>query len=166
MGPPALLQRLNARASDLISNPPKLIYVFLLIVFLELEESVQKAPTIRLLENAICSQHYQHEPNIGDIKESMCKTAPIQSKLAHIRGALSLFDAVPVILLGSFYGSLADRKGRRVPFAMAVFGRMWNRLPIEAVWASSVFRLIGGGPNLAIALCLTMASDLSTDDTR
>lgn len=100
-----------------------------------------------------------------------------------------------VILTGSFYGSLADRKGRRGPFALAVFGiicqmaciyfvcaashahsrllglilrvgNMWHRLPIEAVWASSVFRFIGGGPNLAIALCLTMASDLSTDDTR
>jgi hypothetical protein len=95
MGLPAFIQRLNARARDLISNPPKLIYVFFLIVFLELEESVQKAPTIRLLENAICSQYYHHEPNIGDIKESMCKTPPIQSRLAHVRGALSLFDAVP-----------------------------------------------------------------------
>jgi hypothetical protein len=45
-------------------------------------------------------------------------------------------------------------------------GQKWEQLPIEAVWVSSVFRLIGGGPNLAIALCLTMASDLSTDDTR
>ncbi|KAH6860351.1 major facilitator superfamily domain-containing protein [Alternaria alternata] len=170
--------RPNVCTSGLIPRPPKLIYVFLLIVFLELEESMQKAPTIRLLENAICSQYYYYEPNIGEIKESMCKTSLIQSRLAHIRGALSLFDAVPVILLGSFYGSLADRKGRRGPFALAVFGiicqmaciyvvcQKWEQLPIEAVWVSSVFRLIGGGPNMAIALCLTMASDLSTDDTR
>lgn len=95
MGASALFQRFSARGRGLISHPPKLFYVFLLIVFLELEESVQKAPTIRLLENAICSQHYQHEPGTGNIKESMCKTPPIQSRLAHIRGALSLFDAVP-----------------------------------------------------------------------
>lgn len=87
--------RPNVCTSGLIPRPPKLIYVFLLIVFLELEESMQKAPTIRLLENAICSQYYYYEPNIGEIKESMCKTSLIQSRLAHIRGALSLFDAVP-----------------------------------------------------------------------
>ncbi|KAH7320756.1 hypothetical protein B0I35DRAFT_477309 [Stachybotrys elegans] len=29
-----------------------------------------------------------------------------------------------------------------------------------------MFRLIGGGPNLAIALCLTMASDVSTGANR
>jgi hypothetical protein len=45
-------------------------------------------------------------------------------------------------------------------------GHLWDRLPVETVWLSSVFRLIGGGPNLAIALCLTMASDFSTEETR
>ncbi|KAF2261848.1 MFS general substrate transporter [Lojkania enalia] len=169
---------LRARLYNAAANPPKLLYVFFLIVFLELEESVQRAPTIRILENAVCQQHYRTHPISHGIEESMCKTAQIQSKLAHVRGILSFFDALPVILLGSFFGSLADRKGRRLPFALAACGiicqmawiyftaYMWDRIPIEVVWVSSAFRLIGGGPNLAIALCLTIASDLSTDDTR
>jgi hypothetical protein len=103
MGFPSLSWRPNVCTSGLISHPPKLIYVFLLIVFLELEESMQRAPTIRLLENAICSQYYYYEPNTGEIKESMCKTSLIQSRLAHIRGVLSLFDAVPGIVPVGFH---------------------------------------------------------------
>lgn len=95
MGPLSQLACLHIRLDDMIAHPPQIIYVFLLIVFLELEESVQRAPTIRLLESAICSQYYHDTSAIGDIKESMCKTPPIQSKLAHTRGALSLFDALP-----------------------------------------------------------------------
>ncbi|EUC45994.1 hypothetical protein COCMIDRAFT_4839 [Bipolaris oryzae ATCC 44560] len=173
-----LPHRFNARIKQWTAHPPTLIFVFLLIIFLELEESVQRAPTIRLLENAVCSQYYRDELDVGDIEESMCKTPAIQSKLAHIRGFLSLFDAIPVIILGSFYGSLADRQGRRGPFALAISGIVcqmaciylvcssWDTIPVETVWASSIFRLVGGGPNLAIALCLTMTSDLSTDETR
>ncbi|KAH8679485.1 major facilitator superfamily domain-containing protein [Ilyonectria robusta] len=136
-----------------------------------------RAPTIRLLESAICHQHYRHDEPVGDIDESMCKLVPIQAKLARVRGLMSFFDALPVICFGSFFGSFADRKGRRFPFGLACLGiiggmawifftcHLWNRVPIEVVWFSSLFRLIGGDPNLAIALCLTMASDVSTETT-
>ncbi|OCK91093.1 uncharacterized protein K441DRAFT_576376 [Cenococcum geophilum 1.58] len=178
MPAPHPLDELLARVHSFIKRPPSLVFVFVLVVLLELEESVQKVPTIRLLENAICQKHYQDETLSGPINESMCKTEFIQVRLAHIRGLLSFFDSLPIILLGSSFGSNADRNGRRFAFSLAILGiicamiwiyftcHFWDSIPIEAVWAASLFHFIGGGPNFAIAMCLTMASDLSTDATR
>lgn len=82
---------------------PPTTFVFLLVVLLELEESVQRAPTIRLLEHAICQKHYQDELHGADdsIDESMCKLDPIQVRLAYVRGMLSFFDSLPSELLYS-----------------------------------------------------------------
>jgi len=94
-----LLKQVRARMTTFVKNPPKLIYVFFLIVFLELEESVQRAPTIRLLENAICLQHNRDRVFDHGIDEALCKTVPIQAKLARIRGMMSFFDALPGMTL-------------------------------------------------------------------
>ncbi|RDW85282.1 hypothetical protein BP6252_02872 [Coleophoma cylindrospora] len=163
------------RSKALISAPPTVVFVFILAVLLELEESLQRAPTIRLLENAICRQYYEHEHSSALPDEGMCKTEPIQIKLAHVRGLMSLFDSLPVIIFGSAFGANADKNGRRLAFSLAVLGSIcamiwiyftcyfWSKVPIEVVWVSAIFRLIGGGPAIAIAMCLTMASDLSSE---
>ena len=95
MPAPHPLNELLARVHSFIKHPPPLVFVFVLVVLLELEESVQRVPTIRLLENAICQKHYQDEHLPGPINESMCKTEHIQVRLAHIRGLLSFFDSLP-----------------------------------------------------------------------
>jgi hypothetical protein len=45
-------------------------------------------------------------------------------------------------------------------------GLCWDKIPIEVVWLSSLFKVIGGGPNVAYAMLLTMAADISTPETR
>jgi hypothetical protein len=45
-------------------------------------------------------------------------------------------------------------------------GHFWAFVPVEVVWISSLFRFLGGGPNVAIAMIMTMASDISTESTR
>jgi hypothetical protein len=77
-----------------LKDLPITVFIFGLVILLELEESVQKAPTIRLLENAICQKYYQHAL-VGPIDERMCKEEPIQVRLAHVRGLLSFFDSLP-----------------------------------------------------------------------
>jgi hypothetical protein len=74
---------------------PMLLYLLLLNVLLEIEEVVQMAPTIRLLENAICNKHYASGGTRGIIDEKLCKINEIQERLARIRGFLSFFDAIP-----------------------------------------------------------------------
>lgn len=89
------LRRFNVLIEQWTAHSPKLIFVVLLIGFLKLAESVQRAPTTRLLENVVFSQYYFDDPDVDDIEESMFKMPIIQSKLAHLRGFLNLLDTVP-----------------------------------------------------------------------
>lgn len=142
------------------THPPTVTFIFLLVILLELEESVQRAPTIRLLENAICQRYYRSDGPPGPIDERMCKEEPIQVELAYVRGLLSFFDSLPckypiprrylretvtngwiVILFGSVIGSIADHYGRRTSFALAVLGTLcgqgWIYLTCESALSAS-----------------------------
>jgi len=79
--------------------PPPLIYGFLLIVLYELEDNIMFPPTVRLLENAICQQHFAALQSshviVVPVPEAMCKIEAVQSRLAYVRGWLSLFKTAP-----------------------------------------------------------------------
>lgn len=80
------------------SYPASLLLVILLISFYELEENIVFPPLIRLLEDAICRQHYAKSvPPTSVVDESMCKTVKIQSDLAFVRGWFGLFKTAPGI---------------------------------------------------------------------
>lgn len=73
-----------------------IVLAMCLIVLYELEESISTPPLVRLLEDAICRQHYaKMVPSRNDIDEAMCKTVPIQSDLAFVRGWLGPFRTAP-----------------------------------------------------------------------
>ena len=78
--------------------PPPLLYGFLLIILYELEDNIMFPPTIRLLENAICQQHFAALPSgqvVVPVPETMCKIEAVQARLAYVRGWLSLFKTAP-----------------------------------------------------------------------
>ncbi len=94
---------IKSKDSPLIHKPhwsmfkqiPLIYYLIVLMVLLGLEEFVQAAPTIRLLESAICQQHYVTSDNEGPINEEICKIDKIQRRLAFIRGWQGFFNALP-----------------------------------------------------------------------
>ena len=69
---------------------PMMFYLILLMVLLELEESMQSVPTVRLYESAVCQQYYKDK-----VSEDKCKASSIQQTLAHVRGWQGFFDALP-----------------------------------------------------------------------
>lgn len=73
-----------------------LLLAYCLIALFELEETISFAPSIKLLENAVCQKHYAAlEPNQGPVSEAFCKTGQIQSQLAYVRGGYSVCKTVP-----------------------------------------------------------------------
>ena len=64
-----------------------------LTISLMMEDVAQAAPTIRLMEYAICQQYYQ--PQRGMVDESLCRIEPIQTRLAHINGWQVCINAAP-----------------------------------------------------------------------
>ena len=74
---------------------PPVVFLIILMVLLELEESIQAAPTVRLIESAICQKHYSSVESGLPVDESICKYDIIQRRLAFVRGWQGLFDAIP-----------------------------------------------------------------------
>ena len=132
----------------------------------------------------------------GSVDEELCKGDAIQKKMAMIFGWQELFDAVPGVLLAMPFGALADKRGRKWVFAASLMGLQFNSawillicacllvsaspvterwltgagyfgsLPLQLTWVSSAFYLIGGGPIVAVAIGITMVSDISPPDKR
>lgn len=76
----------------------------LLIALYESQEQIAFPTFIRLLENAICQQHYEDQNDFsGPVDESMCKVGAIQHRLAYLRGSYSFWNTLPG---GSCYRAL------------------------------------------------------------
>jgi hypothetical protein len=95
--------------------PSPLLYTFFLIILYELEDNIMFPPTVRLLENAICQQHFAallpsgHVVVVVPVPEAMCKTEAVQSRLAYVRGWLSLFKTAPGSSLFFFFCFLRNQ---------------------------------------------------------
>jgi MFS family permease len=130
----------------------------------------------------------------GSIPEKLCKVDEVQQRLAGLFGWAEMFNAFPAILLAVPYGTLADRVGRKWVFMASLVGLQLNfawvllicewagesstgrtantwtgyfkALPLQLTWLSSAFLLIGGGPIVAMAVGLTMVSDVAPPEKR
>lgn len=130
----------------------------------------------------------------GTIPEELCKVDEVQQRLASIFGWQEMFNAIPGLLLAVPFGTLADRIGRKWIFTASLVGivlsfawtllicEYWQgtnlgcgtdfetgyfkSLPLQLVWFSSAFTLIGGGAFVTVALALTMLADIAPAEHR
>ncbi|KKZ64105.1 hypothetical protein EMCG_01603 [[Emmonsia] crescens] len=178
---------LGAESPQPPSRPKKfrentVIFVFLcvLIVFcVDFGSYLTLAPQTRIYEAIACQNYYEkHDPGryrlLEDIPEEECKISAVQGELAFVQGLQTSFEALPSILLSVPYGRLADnvRYGRKFTLALAlvglILGQFWvilvcwfsQVMPLRAVWLGSVALYIGGGSGLAIAMLMTMITDV------
>lgn len=61
-----------------------------LIVGLELPMFVSTAPSVQLIEDAVCRQIYGR-----DFQHEMCQGKDVQTKIAEIKGVLAILSAIP-----------------------------------------------------------------------
>lgn len=117
------------------------VCVFILKFMIQFIAALLELPAVGLFEAAICREYYQktHVRFTPD-KEAMCKLPTIQNKLALVMGLKVAFDAIPGtqskvgqavqkleltylgLLTSIWYGTLANRKGRRTVLALAATG--------------------------------------------
>ena len=77
-------------------KPAPLRLAYCLIALFELQETISFAPSIKLLENAVCQKHYAAlEPKQVPVNEAFCKTGQIQAQLAYVRGGYGVCKTVP-----------------------------------------------------------------------
>ncbi len=138
-----------------------------------------EVPSIKLFEQSICNRYYASKGGLfpatnGTVDESLCKIQPVQDELAQLVGLKFTFDALPGLLTALYYGSIADRFGRRLVLALCGIGIMCSLawilfvcyagfgLPVKLVWASSIFLCLGGSQRVAKGMNFTIVADTTT----
>ncbi|KAL9130331.1 MAG: hypothetical protein Q9217_001470 [Psora testacea] len=161
---------------NFLVNNPILLGTFCLQFLNYIAKHMTEVPMIKLFEQAICNRYYENiekiTPFVGpNVDERHCKIPPIQDELAGLTGLKFAFDALPGLLTALYYGSIADRLGRRLVLALCCVGNicalLWILfvcysdlgLPVKLVWASSAFLCIGGSQRVAKGMNFTVVAD-------
>lgn len=138
--------------------------VYLTSFFFLFGETLQPAPRIAIYESIVCQQHY------GSPGPHDCKIAPVQQELAFLGGVERLSIIIPSILAIPF-AALADRYGRSLILAIAIFGVFledgWPFLvcwfpgvfPIRMIWLHFIFSCVGGGFTVVVTLLHVIIAD-------
>ncbi|USP74907.1 hypothetical protein yc1106_02181 [Curvularia clavata] len=156
--------------------------LFSIIALIDVGAYLADAPQTRLFEANLCYKYYlQEDPSVirgdGTIPEELCKVDVVQQGLASIFGWQEMFNALPGLLLAVPFGTLADKVGRKWIFVAGLFGIVlsfawtllicyFKSLPLQLTWFSSAFLVIGGGAFVAMAIGLTMISDVAPAEKR
>ncbi|KAK7538922.1 hypothetical protein IWX46DRAFT_235141 [Phyllosticta citricarpa] len=119
----------------------------LLSLVADLGDGITAAPEVRLLEMAVCRDHYRaHEPRLigppplSYVPENYCKVKDIQVELAYLRAVLKILTTVP--------------------------GYFHTLFPVRLVWASSLFQFMGGGHRVIGAIMNTIIVDVAPETAR
>ncbi|CAI6301629.1 unnamed protein product [Periconia digitata] len=156
--------------------------LFFMVAVIDIGDYMSDAPKTRVFESNICLDYYRtNDPSQigpdGYVPEKLCKIDEVQQKLAMIFGWQDTFDAIPGMLLAVPFGALADKWGRKWILATSLVGLQlkaswvlligyFQSLPLQLTWFSSAFYIIGGGPIVAVAVAMTMVSDVCPPDKR
>ncbi|KAL1962388.1 hypothetical protein VTN77DRAFT_9727 [Rasamsonia byssochlamydoides] len=168
----------NDASADNKTKQPHHARVFnlclILIALVQGANALLVAPLTHLKELALCKSYYGPSWSLG----RDCRVEPVQSGLETLIGWQQLFDCLPGILLGIFYGIMADRYGRRLVLALALAGLTvgvaWTEMvlwwsdvfPVKLTWLSSAFSLAGGGPIVGNSLIFVVAADVTPEEQR
>ena len=144
-----LLQRISSRDDEeptTIPPHPHLIRVVAIVIvsvfLVEVGDYMMRAPFLRILEDIVCRNFYESTAPFGShvtlpIPEDECKIAPVQARVAMIKGWDSALSCIPAIFLAVPFGYVGDRYGRKIPYVLALFGIL-----LSCIWVLFVGKFI------------------------
>lgn len=104
-----------------------LIFVFVLVS--DIGYFITIAPLTRTFEDITCRRYFEVSRQTlflnsasGRPDEAQCKIPEVQGPVAELFGYQTFLDGLVGILLGLYFGALADRVGRRPIFTLAATG--------------------------------------------
>ncbi|MCJ1439406.1 hypothetical protein MMC27_008800 [Xylographa pallens] len=178
-----LLLQADADAESLASDTPStlipetlvstkwitLLLVGILALFFETGNAMRAAALIASYEDIIC--HSRAEIRATPVMQCS-KNHEVERELALILGVSQFLECLPILLLSGFYGSMADKYGRRPILQLGYLGMILSStwvtgvawlapaVPLRLVWLSPIFTVVGGGPGVPISILMTSAADV------
>ncbi|KAJ5450750.1 uncharacterized protein N7458_007199, partial [Penicillium daleae] len=156
-----------------------LIMTAIFALGVDLGNDMSLAPQTAIFERIICRNYGLLSTGNQPVNGSdPCKSEAVQAELALVLGYKDMFEALPSILLSLPYGVLSDHWGRKPVIYLGIvgmlLGELWvrlvafwpNVLPLRLVWLTGLFRVIGGGDQVVVAIALVMVADVFSEEER
>ncbi|KFA46322.1 hypothetical protein S40293_07001 [Stachybotrys chartarum IBT 40293] len=135
--------------------------------------TLSDVPSIKLLQDIICKDQYSFVQSDVLMPESTCSGEAVQRRLNMISVGMAVAATTAGALASIPFGILGDRIGRLPVLAMSLLGMVLSlgysiyvikqrgRIPLEALWASGIPILLGGGRGVVEAMVFAMVSDVT-----
>ncbi|KAK5998271.1 Putative NADP-dependent oxidoreductase YfmJ [Cladobotryum mycophilum] len=143
-----------------------------LILFLSIAGAVlTSVPLNQVIEDIIC-----HGGTAAP--DPRCKDPDVQAELSLIQGWDATLSLIPSLLSAVPYGIAAEKYGHQKVLALSLVGVLLSNgftslicslssiFPIRAIWLSSLFIFIGGGPTVYGAMVFSYANAVSSEVER
>ncbi|KAK1751710.1 major facilitator superfamily domain-containing protein [Echria macrotheca] len=146
-----------------------------LLIILGIGGTLCSTPIIDIQEAIICRRF--HGPDV-DHDDPACKDKDVQGELSFIRGWHVSLTLLTSLIASVPYGAMADRYGRTIVLGLSFlgatltecFGALVCAMPHifhpRAIWAGSLFQLVGGGEAILSAMVYTILADISSEAQR
>ncbi|KAJ5945417.1 hypothetical protein N7516_005585 [Penicillium verrucosum] len=159
-------------------HPKKLLISIVCVIFLlsaDFGFFMSTAPQMAVYEEIICRDY---QATLIPPEVNPCKSDAVQGELALVIGYQNTFDVLPGLILSLPYGVMSDRWGRRPLLYLSLLGillgEIWVRIvclwstviPLRMVWLSAVFKIIGGGDQVLMAIAMVIVADVFNEDER
>ncbi|PYH40629.1 MFS transporter [Aspergillus saccharolyticus JOP 1030-1] len=160
-----------------------LLFVCFIIVTLDFGDYLSIAPQLQIYEDIIC--HRVHPElfaggldRLTAASNALCKSADVQGELALLVGWKDTFSMLPGMILAIPFGLMADKVGRKPVIILSLAGVIMQEcairlicwyhtsIPLQAVWFTPLFQIVGGGSQIASSVAFTVISDVFPVDKR
>ncbi|KAF7587037.1 hypothetical protein BBP40_007833 [Aspergillus hancockii] len=163
---------------------PVLCYILALLV--DSAEAMRSTPKTRLFEIILCRRYYaaaDSDPDTPrttqpDIPEHMCKAPDVQSAVVTTKLWLKIGESLFALILAIPFGKLSNKRGRKLVLALGVTGQVLAEgwivavcffdavFPFDLVYASSIFKSLGGGQMVLSAIVHAILADVVSEERR
>lgn len=119
----------DAGSSKSKINTKAVALIFLFVLVSDIGYFISIAPLTRIYEDITCRRYFQESRHTlflngtsGRPDEAQCKIPQVQGPVAELFGYQTFLDSLVGILLGLYFGALADRVGRQPIFTTGTVG--------------------------------------------
>ncbi|KAI8977915.1 major facilitator superfamily domain-containing protein [Pilobolus umbonatus] len=161
---------------------PSIWYIIIPVFFLTFSTGALFAPMIEFYTIVFCERYYKSKQSnsvLGyALSQDKCAIPEVQSIVSKIQAIILFSYYITPLLVAGYYGSLSDRKGRRLVFKISALGNMVlmtcyvlttryrDTFGISLLFIGPVVRGLLAGDNVTAANIQAYISDCTTPSSR
>ncbi|KAG1149976.1 hypothetical protein G6F37_009269 [Rhizopus arrhizus] len=154
-------------------------YIIIPVFTLSFAYGASIAPTVEALSVIYCYKYYRAQGiDISDIPFDHCNIPAVQSLVSEAQAAFLFLSNASTLIFAGYYGTLSDRKGRRLVMVISLLGgiipfaglvltlRYFGTFDVFLLYAANTIRGFLAGDSVLIATANAYLTDCTTQSNR